>query len=72
MNVFQKISLSNLIIILLFFIARLVLSIRLSQRAKLTDYFIRNDGRRRRNEEKLRAVNFRQKEKDILDTILGD
>ena len=32
---------------------------------------LRNDGRRRRNENVQRVENFRQKEKDVLDTILG-
>merc|ERR1719320_980477 len=30
-----------------------------------------NDGRRRRNEKVKRVENFRQKEKDVLDSILG-
>ena len=34
-------------------------------------YFLRNDGRRKREEQKNKAINFRQKEKDILDNILG-
>ena len=34
-------------------------------------YFPRNDGRRKREEQKNKAINFRQKEKDILDNILG-
>ena len=34
-------------------------------------YFPRNDGRKKREEQKNKAINFRQKEKDILDNILG-
>ena len=32
---------------------------------------LRNDGRRRKNENIKRVENFRQKEKDVLDSILG-